>query len=432
MWRRVKRLPIWGGAVGLSVLALLLVIPLIPPSLPKVIRIGTGPKGGPYAVFGQRLAARLENHGFKVELTRSEGSVQNISRLRGENPTLDAALVQGGVVQSDDTTGIVGVASVFYEPVWVFHPRGQEIKLLSSLRGKRIGVGLAGSGSTPLARTLLDINGIRDGDAAGTTFKLFGVDQGLDALRAKEIDAFIHVQAPTDAWLGALVDSNEFDSVEFTRAKAYAARFRYLDVIQVPRGFVSLERDVPARDFEVLATTANLAVRADIHPELIPLLIEICRDELSRGTMLASPGTFPSLDHVDFPLSEVAVRYYRRGPSWLYRNLPYRLAHALDRLMILLIPLLTLLYPLSKGAGPLYRWTIFRRIYPWYRVLRDLEVAATAAVTPEERAEVLKQLGEMDAAVSSVRVPTRYAGEIYAMRRDIAHVKTQVRGPVKT
>jgi hypothetical protein len=100
--------------------------------------------------------------------------------------------------------------------------------------------------------------------------------------------------------------------------------------------------------------------------------------------------------------------------------------------MILLIPLLTLLYPLSKGAGPLYRWTIFRRIYPWYRVLKELEIAATGATTPEEQAEVLKQLGEMDAAVSSVRVPTRYAGEIYAMRRDIAHVKAQVRGAVKS
>jgi len=34
----------------------------------------------------------------------------------------------------------------------------------------------------------------------------------------------------------------------------------------------------------------------------------------------------------------------------------------------------------------------------------------------------------MDAAVSSVRVLTRYAGGNYARRREIAHLKVQVRG----
>jgi len=69
-----------------------------------------------------------------------------------------------------------------------------------------------------------------------------------------------------------VIDSSDLNSVQFGRAKAYAARFRHLGVVEVPRGFASLENDVPARDVNLLATTANLAVRADIRSELIPLL----------------------------------------------------------------------------------------------------------------------------------------------------------------
>ena len=116
MWRRVKRLPIWGRAVRLSVLVVVLVIPLIPPSLPKLIRIGTGPRRGEYHAFGLRLAARLGEQGFLIELVPSEGSGQKVARQRGEAPVLDVAFVQGGVVPLVDMDGIEGVARLFYEP----------------------------------------------------------------------------------------------------------------------------------------------------------------------------------------------------------------------------------------------------------------------------------------------------------------------------
>ena len=53
----------------------------------------------------------------------------------------------------------------------------------------------------------------------------------------------------------------------FERAKAYAARFAFLDVLHVPRGFVDFENDLPRRDVQLLATTGNLLMRKDTHPE---------------------------------------------------------------------------------------------------------------------------------------------------------------------
>ena len=51
----------------------------------------------------------------------------------------------------------------------------------------------------------------------------------------------------------------------------------------------------------------------------------------------------------------------------------------LDRLKIMLLPMLTLLFPLMKIAPPAYRWRIRSKIYRCYKVLHDLEPDAINA-----------------------------------------------------
>ncbi|MHC4939492.1 MAG: TAXI family TRAP transporter solute-binding subunit [Planctomycetota bacterium] len=405
------------GAVVLSVIAFAIVWPLIPAPLPDRIRLGTGTADGQYREFGESLARRLREKGFEVDLVASEGAADNLAHLASGE--VDVAFVQGGVAPAD-ISEVRGIASLFYEPIWIFHRLGETCGLVSDLKGKRVAIGPKGSGSAPLARLLLEANGVRDGTVP------IGGAEAFEALARGDVDAVMLVRAPTEQWIHELVDDGRFDLLLFERAPAYAARFNFLEVVDVPRGFVDFERDLPAKDIRLLATTANLIVRETIHPRLIPLLIDLCRDELAQGSTLARTGSFPSLDQIDLPLSQDAVRYFRTGPSWLYRFLPFQLAYTLDRLTILLIPLLTLVFPLLKGAGPLYRWTVFRRIYPWYRILQELDEAARTAETEAERAEILHQLRELQQSASAIHVPARYTGEVYALRRHIALVMGQL------
>jgi uncharacterized Tic20 family protein len=39
----------------------------------------------------------------------------------------------------------------------------------------------------------------------------------------------------------------------------------------------------------------------------------------------------------------------------------------MDRMVVLLIPLLTLLIPIARLAPPVYRWQVQRKIYRWYQ-----------------------------------------------------------------
>ena len=83
----------------------------------------------------------------------------------------------------------------------------------------------------------------------------------------------------------------------------------------------------------------------------------------------------------------------------------------------MLLPLLTLLYPLFKTAGPLFRWIIQRRVFRWYRVLRALENRIERADTEEERGQIRERLKHVEREIWNTHVPARYAADLFQLRR---------------
>jgi hypothetical protein len=123
---------------------------------------------------------------------------------------------------------------------------------------------------------------------------------------------------------------------------------------------------------------------------------------------------------VAFPLSEQAERYFERGgPSFLRRYLPFWAANLVDRLWVLAIPLLTLMYPLAKAAPPVYRWQVRRRIIRWYKDLRRLEMEGRHAEDAVERARVRTELRGILDEVGRLKVPLPYNDDVYRLRGHI-------------
>ena len=60
-----------------------------------------------------------------------------------------------------------------------------------------------------------------------------------------------------------------------------------------------------------------------------------------------------------------------------------------ERMLILVLPLLGLLIPLSRIGPPLYRWRTERRIYRWYRNLGRLEAEARAGIRKSHKAVIM-------------------------------------------
>ena len=174
----------------------------------------------------------------------------------------------------------------------------------------------------------------------------------------------------------------------FELAEAFTRYYRYLTRLIIPAGLIDLRAEIPPQDVQVIATTMSLVTTPDIHRAVIPLLIESAREQLLQGGLLAAPGQFPSPHGVEAPLADDALHYFERGPSFLYRWLPFRYAHAATRLMVILLPFLTLCYPLLRSIGPTYRWVNQRRVYRWYRVLQEVETEMDKSAGIEQLARV--------------------------------------------
>jgi hypothetical protein len=152
------------------------------------------------------------------------------------------------------------------------------------------------------------------------------------------------------------------------------------------------------------------------------MVLGLLSKRLREGGVLERPGEFPSARNVGFPLTKEAAHYLEKGPSFLLRFLPFWAASLVDRLVIFVVPLLVILIPLVKLAGPLYRWRIRSRIYTWYEHLQETE-RRLAEGKVGNRAEEIRRLDLMTEELAAVDVPLSYADELYELKEHVEYVR---------
>ena len=192
-----------------------------------------------------------------------------------------------------------------------------------------------------------------------------------------------------------------------------------LTPVVLSEGVLDLERNAPPRDTTLLAVAAMLAAREDLNASLIPALLDTVTRVHQPGGVLEQRRQFPSVDYVDLPLNNDAGRSIREGPSFLYRWLPYGTAVLLDRLKLLVLPLLALLIPLFRVAPPLYQWRIRSKIHRWYAAVREIDSMAWNDTMTGSTESVATRLRALEREVASISVPLAYTGERYNLRLHI-------------
>jgi TRAP transporter TAXI family solute receptor len=412
---------VWGPLVLIVAAGFVVTYQFVGAPPPKFVRIATGPKNGAYYAFAQRYARLLKNDGITLEVVPTAGSVENFELLKkGEAPL---ALVQGGSATSDDKESLQSLGSLFLEAVWIFCLKEQRVNRLPDLKQKRVAVGTDRSGTNLLAMQLLAAAGITESNAT-----LIRADsaQAVTLLSQRKIDAAFFVTSPEAPIINSLLKQPGIELLNFQRAPAYSHLFPFLTPVTLNEGVLDLERNIPARDTTLVATSANLAARTDLNPSLIPALLKAVARVHQAGGVLEHKRQFPSVDFVDLPLNDDARRYIAEGPSFLFRWLPYSTAVLLDRLKILVLPFLALLLPVFRIAPPLYQWRVRSKIFRWYAALRDIDTVMQQETDAVNPALLLKRLKELEAEVASVSVPLSYAGELYHLRLHIGFLQERL------
>lgn len=416
----VEFLKVWGLLAVIVLVGFLITYQYVGAPPPKVVRIATGANNGAYYTFAEEYARLLASDGITLEVVPTAGSVENLELLKSGEVSL--ALIQGGSATRDDKERLQSLGSLFLEPVWIF-VRRQSVKRFLELKGNRVSVGIAGSGTHLLATQLLSAAGITE---TNTQLIREETTQAIDSLSNGKIDAAFFVASPEAPIIRKLFAAPAVELLNFDRAAAYGRWFPFLTPVTLSEGVIDLQQNIPDHDTPLVAASANLAARRDLNASLIPAVLNAVTRVHQAGGVLEHKRQFPSVDFADLPLNEDARRYLINGPSFLFRWLPYGTAVLLDRLKILVLPLLALLLPLFKIAPPLYTWRIRSKIYKWYAAVREVELSIQEEKVSGDAASLINRLSELDRQVASVSVPLSSAAELYHLRLHIRFLQEKL------
>lgn len=400
----------------------------VPAAASNTLKIAVGGTTGSYHDYAQQYQQQVQVEGLNLEILPVAGSVEALQQVR--EGKADLALVQGGVAHSTmkdaADQGLHSIASLFYEPLWVFYRKEMgEFSHVNALRGKRISIGKQGSGTQVLVSQLLADNDIT---AENSTLQPLLMDEAVTKLVGGELDAVFIMTQPKEEIVRKLITHPDIALMDFQRQViTYTSHYPFLSSLTLGEGIIDLKNNLPDHNVTLLATTATLVAGNSIHDDHVRLFSREAFKIHSKQGLLEKARQFPSIDHLEIPIHPTAEQYLQKGPSWLEKVFPFWLAARIDQLKIMLIPLLTLLIPLSKGIMPLYQWRIRSRIYPWYKTLSQLDRKLDnldLTATEQEIARLHKLHGEL---ANTVSVPLAHMSEFYNLRTHADHILTRLK-----
>ncbi|WP_321799204.1 TAXI family TRAP transporter solute-binding subunit [Caballeronia sp. J97] len=423
MTRTRRRLLIIGVIVLLALFGWVMTI-VVEPAFQRTIVMTSGADHGIYRGFADRYAPILKHAGIKLDIRSSSGSVENYERLRDPKSVYDVGFIQSGTTRPKDTDDLQTIAAVSYEPIWVFYRGDATIDRLSQLRGKKISMGVPGSGLLDVAQSLLGYGGVT---SQNSTLLQMDAPAAYQALESGQIDAAFFIGRP-DAEMQKTLLNSDLKLMSFAQADALAQKIPSLSKIVLPRASANVAEDRPRTDVTLLAATALLVSKDTMHPALIYLLLDAARSVHGHEDYFTPLGTFPNTNTEEFPISDESVRYFKSGQPFLYRNLPFWLASLIERRLLILVPFAALLIGLIQALPRMLEARMKKRLVVWYREIKSLEdeVWSSSEPTRSQIAQWSEEIENIDANASRIRIPYRYFQDVYALKQAIGVVRDRI------
>ena len=332
LWHR------WRGLVCASLLFMTSVAAAAPAEEPRFFRIGTAATGGSFFEVGGLVASAISGptvgppcerggscgvRGLVAVAQATPGSIENLRLIAGGQ-------LESGFAQADlagwayrgvnafaakgPLPGLRAIASLFPEAAHLVVRADSPIRSLADLRGKRVSIGEAGSGSAADAAVLLAAAGLGEHDLtrrylrpgpaaaelkAGTLDVLFIVG-GYPIPAIRDLAASMPMRLlPIE---GEVLDSLKQDFDFYSRTVIPAGTYPGIDVDTLSLGFSALwVVNVDVDPDLVYAITRSLW-----HPATERLLASL--DPIGKRVLL-----YRALDGLSVPLHPGAARFYREA-----------------------------------------------------------------------------------------------------------------------
>ncbi len=407
----IRRLAGGLGAIVAIVIVSWLLLAYFVPSPPSSITIGTAFKGSTFDYFGQRYRERFAGSGVKVNLRQTAGVLENLQLLQEPKSGVDIAFVTGGVSDGGHAPNLFSMGLIFNDPYWIFYSSAFSLDGLADLNGKRIAIGPEGSGARYAAERILGKANINSQSAI---LLPFAGDAAVDALNQGKVDVVMIVGGSDSPAVRALLTNPRARLMDFTEAEAFTRFFPDLVRLVLPKGVIKVNPPSPATDITLLGTTSKVLIRDNLHPAIVQLLARTMKEEHGSPGLFQRAGDFPTSVDPEYPMSQIAIDYYRNGPSLLHKYLPFWTTIYAERAIAFLVASVAIIFPAFGFAPRALAWLTQVRLRKLYRRLRAVENTMREALAAPELKALENELADLDQATSAV--PMRNS-DLYFMFR---------------
>jgi hypothetical protein len=194
--------------------------------------------------------------------------------------------------------------------------------------------------------------------------------------------------------------------------------------LELPEGVIEVDPPNPPEDVTLVGTTAKVLIRNNLHPAIVQLLAQALKEEHQGAGLFQRSGQFPAIDDPEFPVSPIASDYYKNGPSFLARYLPFWMTVYAQRGIAFIVAALAIVFPAFGFAPRLYEWLIQRRLRRLYRRLRVVESTLESELTGPQIKLLESELTEIDRAARAV--PLRHSDLYFMIRYHLDQLRSRL------
>ena len=416
------------GLVLLAVLAAVLAIFYAKPDVPDSITLLAGPKGSSFYQDGLRYREILARHGVTVDVVETQGSLDNLQRLAAGCSACAGfaeAVEYPQHLRGAQGKELLTLGSLYLEPLWVFGRRGLSIAGAAEVRdleGLAIAPGNQGSGVRLFAEALLKWNGLTDNVRLVDANVIKAADMRA-AIESGGIDVVFAAGKIDAPLIDGLLRAPDLIPVSLRRIDAITFRFPGISALRFPAGAADMALNLPPADVDLLGISVQMVVPASLPGALSDLLLEAAREIHGVRGAFAQRGEFPNQSMVSLPLSTAAKRYYERGPSPLWRFLPFRMATLVDRFMWVGASVASAALALFGLLPKLLSFRYNRASLALYRRLESVEKAMGPRT---DRTALLAELDDIDRVSAALPVPKAQRPDYFGLRQNIHDLRTRL------
>lgn len=414
-----------GGAALIA--AIWIVLGLVFPSPPTKVDIASSFPGGHFQALARRYKSILARSGVTLNILTTDGSAENLKLLNDRSWDVSIGLMQGGVADAETAPDLLSLGRIDYQVFWLFTSTSENLSDLTRLKTKRIALGPLGSGARIVCERILNKAGVTPDNS---TLLYLTPEQAFSALKERTIDALFINFSPESPILDSMLKSPDFRLMSFTDAEAFTHIFPYLVRLVLPRNVIDYERKIPAEDVTLIATTNVVLVHKGLHPTIIDLLAQAMTEVHSAAGLFQHLNEFPTPADPEYPVADEAREFYKNGPSFLNRYLPFWATNYLKRALAVLFTTIAIILPLFNYAPRIYRWFVEYRLRTLYKRLRGIERHLKDNITAKDIAELQAKVESLDREVFALEVPIRHSDLYFTIKShlNLVHNRLDRRG----